>query len=93
MFDARTMKHRTTTRPLPHPLGKDSTPMDVALCKALDFDRRRQLLREWREDEEALERAQGEGMDGGRESRLGELGDAVEALNRLEAEQHSTKGE
>jgi len=68
---------------LPAPLTAGSTPMDVARCKALAEGVRRRILDQWHEDAVAVERAADEGMSGEGRSRLAEVTDALQALDRL----------
>ncbi|QDV08793.1 hypothetical protein Poly30_43480 [Planctomycetes bacterium Poly30] len=57
-------QHHATHRSvdLPAPLTEDASPQEVAECKALPVARRRELLEQWKGDEQAHLRAQNEGM-------------------------------
>jgi hypothetical protein len=68
---------------LPAPLTSSSTPMEVATCRELAAIVRREILDQWHEDAVAVERAAAEGMGGDGRSRLAEVTDALQALDRL----------
>lgn len=75
--------HPTDPPKFPAPLSADSTPMDVARCKQLAAEIRRRILDQWHEDAVAVERAASEGMGGEGRSRLAEVTEALQELEKL----------
>lgn len=75
--------HPTDPPKLPAPLTSTSSPSDVARCQELTATVRRRILEQWHEDAVAVERAADEGMSGQGRSRLAEVTEALDALERL----------
>ena len=59
-------------------------PSDVLADSSLDRDSKRAILLEWLQDEQAVARAEGEGMQGERAPRLSEVRRALRLLEEAD---------
>jgi hypothetical protein len=62
------------------PAAEFDAPKDVAHDPSLDHQDKKQILRQWRTDAEALTRAGDEGMSGGEPARLDEVQNAQKKI-------------
>lgn len=85
MTDAKTSKPRNSksvAEIVRNPKAYYDDPMDVAVTDDLSYEESLRILKAWKVDAEALQRAEAENMSGGEKPQLHRV---MEALNALEA--------
>ncbi len=68
-----------------NPKAHFDKPDDVVHDRALSVAEKKRILEAWHKDALALERAKDEGMEGGEESWLAKVTEALDALEELSA--------